>query len=261
MYTSCWANRFSILLTVALLTAGCGQDEVGSHPATVQLEGAWASAKLGSQSGLTVLSRYCTDPNYSLTACRYLEELGRDDLVPVKVNDPAFRARAEFANWLAHPNELGTPPDEVEIVDHRVLAWPPDGERKPLWLIKYRVKETTGLADDDVDCGLVGSITFCLFSYKLLQRPPDDAYAIHCYWEMEGQGLIEEIDAKFAEEDVAIPLEQWNGAALERPEVSHKAVLSPELRYPQPTVTLVSATLKGSPGLGSSPGHSDHGGP
>ena len=53
------------------------------HPdVNVQLEGAWASAKLGSEAGVKVLVRYCLDPNYSEKARQYLAELKRDDDVP-----------------------------------------------------------------------------------------------------------------------------------------------------------------------------------
>src|SRR5262249_53328145 len=105
---------------------------------------------------------------------------------------PSFMAKAQFAQWLAHPNELGRLPDELEIIDHRELDWPPEREIKALWLLKYRVKDQTGLKDDDVNVGLVGSVTFCLFTYELARRPPEDAYAIHCYWEMSNLGLIAE---------------------------------------------------------------------
>jgi len=214
----------------------------------VRMEAAWASAKLGHQTGLAMLSQYCRDPRYSLTACRYLEELGHDEMIPAETKEPAFEARSRFANWLAHPNELGRAPDEVEVVDHRVLAWPPDGERKPLWLVKFRVHDPKGLEPEQTDCGLVGSVTFCLFTYKLLQRPPEDGYAIHCYWEKQFEGLIDAIDAQQTTEAPEIPLEQWGGPKLENPVALTRAVLAPALRYPQSTVTLVSATLQGSPG-------------
>jgi hypothetical protein len=73
------------------------------------------------------------------------------------------------------PNEPGRPPDELEIVDQRELAWPPELERKPSWLIKYRLRDQTGLEHDDVGVGLVGSVTSCLFGDRLEQRPAKDA--------------------------------------------------------------------------------------
>jgi hypothetical protein len=219
------------------------------HPDTgVQMEAAWASAKLGSDAGIKVLARYCLDPNTSATACRYLSELGREDAVPGDALDADLQAKAEFANWLSHPNELGRSPDELVIVDHRELAWPPDGERKPFWLIKYRVEDATGLEEDDVDCGLVGSVTFCLFSYRLHERPPEDAYAIHCYWEMAARGLIEETDLAYSDEDCSEMIRQWSGERLREPELIHVAEISPELGHPRRMVGLAAATLNGEEG-------------
>ena len=78
----------------------------------VCIEAAWASAKLGQGIGLQMLHDYCLNLNHSSTAIRYLTELGREDVVPPEAQEPEFQAKADFANWLSHPNELGRPPDE-----------------------------------------------------------------------------------------------------------------------------------------------------
>ena len=219
------------------------------HPAVnVQMEGAWASAKLGSEAGVKVLIRFCLDPSHSEKARQYLTELGRKESIPREALAPDFRAKAEFANWLAHPSELGRAPDELQIVDHRELPWPPGGKRKSLWLIKYRVKDTTGLAEDDIGCGLVGSVTFCLFSYKIAERPAEDAYAIHCCWEMEAKELIRDVELKQGDTIHEAMLKQWRGEPLEGPEIVYAVELSSKLKYPQRVVALATATLKGTSG-------------
>lgn len=215
---------------------------------SVQMEAAWASAKLGSKAGLRYLARCCLDPKHARAAMRYLEELGQEQEIPEEARDPGFQALAEFAHWLAHPNELGRPPDELEIIDRRELAWPPAGEVKPFWLIKYLVRDTTGFEQDDIECGVVGSVTFCLFSYKLAQRPPEDGYAIHCCWEMEGQGLIDSIDDPEQLEEYRELLNQWRGRPLKDAKILRAMKLAPELKYPQDLVVLASATLDGNPG-------------
>jgi hypothetical protein len=220
-----------------------------NHPKPgVQIEAAWAAAKLGREGGIQRLIDYCSNFNHAQTAKRYLRELGREDAIPAAANEPAFAALAEFAQWLAHPNELGRPPDDLEIVDHRTLAWPPNRQAKPFWLIKYRLKDTTGFDEDDVQCGLVGSITFCLFSYNLAQRPPEDAYGVHCYWEMEQAGLIEESDVRENPADYEVLLKQWRRGPLENPQMLFVAEISPELNSPQRLVGLASARLHGSEG-------------
>jgi len=215
--------------------------------ASVQMEAAWAAGKLGSEVGLKVLARSCLDVNNSDVAQRYLAELKREDLIPAESKDPSFHAKATFGSWLAHPNELGRPPDELEIVDHRLLAWPTDRKPKPFWLIRYRVRDSTGLAEDDVDCGLVGSMTWCFFAYKMHERPPEDAYAIFCYWEMEHAKLIEEAK-EFDALEYAGMLGQWQGDPLQDAKIIKLAELSPKLKYPAQLVALASATLNGAAG-------------
>ena len=182
--SSPWRDR---LLSIALEHAG---DEV-------RLEAAYAAARLGRDGGIERLARFCLDVNRAEKAREYLGQLSREDVIPPGALDPDFRAKAEFSRWLAHPNELGRPPDELEIVDRRELFWPPDFERKTLRLIKYRLRDTTGLMDEAVGLGLVGSVTFCLSGERLEERPPEDAYAAHCYWELEARGHITEADVEY----------------------------------------------------------------
>jgi hypothetical protein len=92
-------------------------------------------------------------------------------------------------------------------------------------------------------------VTFCLFSYKFAQRPPEDAYAVYCYWEMEHPKLIEESDVEMGSNEYASLLEQWRGSALENAQMLAVAELSPELKYPQRLVALASARLNGDDGF------------
>ncbi len=215
--------------------------------ANIQIEAAWVAAKLGREAGLKMLARFACDVNHSDTARNYLTELGREDLIPDEATDPSFQAKADFAQWLAHPTELGQPPDELEIVDHRLLPWPPEREMAPFWLIRYRLRDRTGLEADNVDCGLVGSMTWCFFSYKMHQRPPEDAYAIHCCWEMTNAELISENEVTDAAEYAAL-LRHWKGSPLEQPRITRVAELSPKLDIGSRMVALASANLEGEDG-------------
>ena len=103
-----------------LLNAAMSHPDVG-----VQIESAWAAAIRGRDEGLGRLAERCLDYRYSQQAKQYLKELDREDVIPAEANRPEFSTLAEFAQWLAHPNELGRAPDEVEIVDQRELCWPP----------------------------------------------------------------------------------------------------------------------------------------
>lgn len=218
------------------------------HPSPdVQIEAAWASAKLGGEAGIKWLARSCCDVNLSDKAKRYLTELGREDAIPSEASDPEFAAKAEFAQWLAHPNELGKVPDELEIVDHRELAWPPTRKAKNLWLIRYVLRDRSGLEKDDVDCGLVGSVTWCFFSRNMNQRPPEDAYAIHCCWEVQRTKWLVETEVTDPSEYAAI-LRQWNGEPLESPVITHVCETTLPLEKPGRVTAIATAKKAGQEG-------------
>ncbi len=213
----------------------------------VQLEAARAAAKLGRESGLQVLVRLCLKLGQSERARHVLEELGRVDLVPAEAQDPAFQAKAEFAAWLAHPNELGKLPDELEIIDQRELAWPPEYASKTFWLIRFLSRDESGLEKDDEGCGLVGGVTWSFLSSRMHRRPPEDVYAIHCYWEQQHEKLIEETRITDPAPYESL-WDQWHGAAFQESEIEKVATFSHRLRYPARRVALARAVLDGAEG-------------
>lgn len=169
-----------------------GSDEPGndellsialSHPIPeIQLEASWVEAKLGFQDGIAKLIEFAQIPQWSKRAVQYLYELKNESLIPEDVSSPDFQAKAEMCSWLSHPNEFGSPPDAIEIVDKRKLFWPPTNDERELWVMKYRY-----LTDGEVEegLGLVGSITFALFSENNIQLQPEDLLGLHCCWELE----------------------------------------------------------------------------
>jgi hypothetical protein len=214
----------------------------------VQLEAAYASAKLGRDSGIQRLARFCLNVDRAEKARQYLGELSREDVIPPEALDPDFCAKAEFSQWLAHPNELGRPPDVLEIVDRRDLVWPPELERKTLWLIKYLCRDTSGLLDDVVGVGLVGSVTFCLSGDKLELRPPEDSYAAHCYWELEARGYITVAEVEHDSTEYDGMLRQITLGDLARPRIIRVVEIAPELKYPQRLIALARTMRNGDEG-------------
>ena len=151
----------------------------------VQMEAAWAAAVLGSESGIKFLARLCLDRNIAVTARTYLAELNREEAIPEEANDPDFIAMSEMCDWLAHPQEFGLPPDEIELYDTREMLWPPTNDWRPLWLFKYQYRtESTG-EENNTGIGMTGSITFSLVDEANPEMPPEDIYALHCCWELE----------------------------------------------------------------------------
>jgi hypothetical protein len=154
-----------------------------AHPdATVRMESAWAQAKMGRLSGLEQLTELAKNPVFAHRAIRYLEELGHAERVPEEARTPDAMALAEIAQWLAHPNELGEPPEDVSIADTRELYWPPTNDRRRLWVIRYTHRADGELAEG---FGLVGSTTWAMFG-ESPDQDPMDVYAIHCCWELQG---------------------------------------------------------------------------
>lgn len=220
-----------------------------AHPSLdVRIEAAWAAARAGEPSGLEQLQALSLQLNASAKAVRYLEELGAGAKVPAAARDPDFNARAEFAEWLAHPNELARPPDSVEIYARRELLWPPDGEKKTLWLLRYVAGKDNGLDDDDIGVGLVGSITFCLFGTTLDERPPDDGFAVHCVWELEGKELLSFENVKEGATDYDTMLHGSHGMALTDARVVAVAEIDAKLRLGAGLAVAVAATKDGDSG-------------
>jgi hypothetical protein len=155
------------------------------HSVSVQMEGAWASARLGSEAALKFLARTCLDPNHSLTAIEHLSRLGRDDLVPTQALEPDFQAVAALASWLGDPAEYGHPPDTIELMDTRTMYWPPTEDERQLWLVRFRYDPKPPDDPGEAGVGLVGSITFCLAGQTSAAMPPEDVYALHCCWELQ----------------------------------------------------------------------------
>lgn len=213
----------------------------------VHLEAAFALACHGDARGVTALVDACRAHETLLRAQEYLQELELDHLIPDEARSPERQALAEFSSWLAHPHELGEPPDEVDVLDHRTLGWPPTSDRRELWLIRYTLRGKGKSGEAQTDAGVVGSITFCLFGYGLAHRPPEDAYAIHCVWELEQDGLIT-IDEPYRRVCPREWIARWPGSPLEGARLLQVATVSRELQYGAMEVALVAANLIGEPG-------------
>ena len=154
----------------------------------VRLEAGWAAATLGDAKGVELLVRACSDPRISRIAQAYLQEVGHPEQVPASVEEPDFKAQAELAHWLAHPQGFGRSPDAVELYDRRSLTWPPTEDERELWLVRFRF-EPMGPEDAPTEgLGLVGSETRVLPGEVRADMDPAEAYALHCCWELEEKG-------------------------------------------------------------------------
>ncbi len=153
-----------------------------AHPyPDVRIEAAWAKAKRGDEESLEVLAEFCLDWRTALRAARDLRELGREDRIPVEARIERSQAMAVMADWLKHPNELNKLPEELDIIDHREILWPPKGERALVTLLRWKCDGRTGV-------GLTGPDTWCFFSDADKDLPVLDIYAKHCNAGLKEQG-------------------------------------------------------------------------
>lgn len=160
-----------------------------AHPDPgVRMEAAWADLRSGGTAGLITLVAHCRDPHTSRRSQAYLRELGRADAIPREALERNFLAMAEMSEWLQHPTEFGRAPERLPLVDTREMYWPPTDDRRHVWLFEYVYPATDDGREADRGLGMVGSTTFALFGETTVDLAPEDAYALHCCWELDTTG-------------------------------------------------------------------------
>lgn len=152
----------------------------------VQVIAAWALAKRGDDSQIDRLCDYALDFRCADQALGCLDELGMSARVPPAALQDESRAKAAFASWLVHPNELAAYPDEIETYDRRTLYWPPTNDTRELWLFRYSLKRDGAV---ETGIGMVGSVIFVLRGEELDEKPVAEVYLRHCAWEMRQNGM------------------------------------------------------------------------
>lgn len=180
------------------------------HPdPDVKIEAAWVKAKRGDEHGLDALATFCLDWKTRGRASEYLKELGKEDRIPAEVRSERELALGTMAKWLAHPNELNRLPDQLEVIDHREIHWPPAEQRIPVTLLRWKSEDRFGV-------GMTGSVTWCFFSDQDKDLPILDIYAKHCNWELQANDLPDapkeytDLDHGRALLQNANPAEDWS---------------------------------------------------
>jgi len=187
---------------------------------SVQMEGAWASIRLGNDRGRACLIQHCLDYNWSVAACRYLEELGLPEVIPHQALDPDFRAMSKICEWLSQSPRFGRPPDHIELLETRELHWPPTKDWRRVWLYRYSYHEDEDM-DSDTEApmaegiGMSGTVTNCLFDETEVGMSPGDVYALHCCWEL----TMKQDPRAPREPSIAFGRQLLNSAPQEPPDV------------------------------------------
>lgn len=156
------------------------------HPDdTVKVDSAVALARAGDPAGIQELKKWAVDKNHSITACQHLTELGYENEIPPEAQDVDFKALAEMVSWLSHPAEYGYPPDQIHQYDSRILYWPPTNDYRKVWLFKYTYEPTVEDEEKYTGISMVGSVTFSLTDEDDADLTPEEAYGLHCAWELK----------------------------------------------------------------------------
>lgn len=213
----------------------------------IQLEAAGIATQAKLNFGVETLANLCQDVHYSFRAKSYLEQIEKREAIPAAASEPSFMAKAEFSDWLQQFRNLNSLPDELIVVDHREIPWPPTGDKKEAWLIQCVLKDPTGLSADDAHIGIVGPTTGCLVDHKTIQRSVEDIYALHACIELQNISLID-ITRYTSLLDPDDWLPQWKGEPLSAVQIISAATTSDKLDLRNHKLTVASALLKDSEG-------------
>jgi hypothetical protein len=83
------------------------------------------------------IERVAASLEMRMTFMRRLKNPGMESLMPPEWTEPEALAASDLCNWAAHPNELGEPPEEVELMD-AVPIESEDGEEDFVYLFRFR---------------------------------------------------------------------------------------------------------------------------
>ncbi|MDZ4848266.1 MAG: HEAT repeat domain-containing protein [Pirellulaceae bacterium] len=191
-----------VSLCDALGLMGC-QDAIGKlHQALslrhrrVQTEAAGALARLNQEFGRESLVALAAEPVARLRVLHYADELGLSDKIDALHSQPCAIAEAELALWLAQPQQLGLPPQNIEVVDQRMLFWPSFDEPQACFLFRFQYQLPNG---EWSNIGMAGPLVHS-FAADLADLPVLDIYAAFAGWHAEHPEIFE------------IPVEHWNAA-------------------------------------------------
>jgi hypothetical protein len=131
-----------VVLDVLGYVPGC---EVGSRlHAAVNLDDprlkTWAILSLlrrGERVDPAQIEQVAASLEMRMIFWRQLKQIGRQSLMPERWSRPEQLAASDLSQWASHPNELGVPPSEVELM----MKFPfksADGPTDEVYLFRFR---------------------------------------------------------------------------------------------------------------------------
>jgi len=116
-----------------------------------------------------------------------LAELGRADLFPARYRSPVALAESDLAYWLAHPDELGDAPEEIELLGS-VERSRRGGRTAEYFVFRFRTQPPHWAAAAGWLAGIAGP---CIRS-EPLRTMMDDTFSR--FDRAEGRGLEEHVE-------------------------------------------------------------------
>jgi hypothetical protein len=147
----------------------------------IQAEAAAALARMDQEVGRERLVALAAEPIARLRVLAYAEELHLVDRLDPEFSSPQAVAESELALWLAQPQQLGIPPQTIELIDHRTLLWPSYETPQACWLFRFQYQMAHGIWSN---IGMAGPVLHA-FAADLAELPVFDIYAAFAGWQAE----------------------------------------------------------------------------
>jgi hypothetical protein len=109
----------------------------------------------GESPSSTLLLRFAEDRETRKVLFDTLESFDKTALFPEKFRTWELMAEADLVAWLCHPNELGTPPSDIELVT-RVSEPDAPSDTSVYFVFRFRTCEPHWAAKDGWLTGVVG---------------------------------------------------------------------------------------------------------
>jgi hypothetical protein len=109
----------------------------------------------GEPPSSTHLVRYAENRETRKVLFDTLENFDKRDLFPERFRTWELMAEADLVAWLCHPNELGSPPSEIELVARVPEPDAPSGD-SVYFVFRFRTAEPHWAAKDGWLAGVVG---------------------------------------------------------------------------------------------------------
>ena len=181
----------SVSLAVSLCDAlgGIGDERavaslnkaLGVEHRRLRVEAAAALARLGVEDAKNLLTAMAAEPGERLRVLAYAEELDLLHEVEDEFCNVVARAEAELVMYLSQPDQMGLPPQHIELIDQCEMAWPGYEEPRNCYLFQFVYHFRNG---EFTNIGIAGPVVMT-FDADLTFLPREDIYALFAGWHVD----------------------------------------------------------------------------